>query len=231
MTRVAIVQSNYIPWRGYFNLIASVDRFILLDDVQYTNRDWRNRNRIKTPQGPHWLTVPVTVTARSQLICNVPVADPNWGAKHWRTLEANYRRTQHFLEIAQWLAPLYLDRRYSHLSDINRALLGAICGYLKIPTAIQSSQEFALIEGKTSRLRHICEQAGATAYVSGPAARAYMDEDEFSRVGISVEWFDYSDLPAYPQLWGDFEPQLSIVDLLFNCGDDAGQYLRGAIGQ
>lgn len=223
--RVAILQPNYIPWRGYFALLASVDRFILLENVQYTKQDWRNRNRIKTPQGLQWLTVPVMVQSLGALICDVRIADRNWGARHWRTLEMNYRRSSHFAEVAEWLAPLYLNRDFGHLISMNRAFLDAILKHLGIGTPISSSCDYVLPSERTERLVALCNQVGASVYVSGPAARDYLQEELFNQRGIAVEWFDYSGLPNYPQLWGGYEPQASIVDLLFNCGVDARRYL------
>ncbi|HST44289.1 MAG TPA: WbqC family protein, partial [Luteimonas sp.] len=129
--RVAILQSNYIPWKGYFDLIGSVDEFILYDDAQYTKNDWRNRNRIRTPQGSAWLTVPVGQGIHRR-IRDVVLPDARWQARHWRTLEANYRRAPCFDEVAQALAGYWLARRHASLSELNRALLSAVCGLLSI---------------------------------------------------------------------------------------------------
>jgi hypothetical protein len=219
MKKVAIVQSNYIPWKGYFDLIASVDEFILFDDAQYTRRDWRNRNRIKTPEGVEWLTVPVKVRGRYfQTIRETELDGSGWQTAHWRTLQANYRRAPHYAEIAAWLEPLYLHSRYGGLSELNRSLIEAVCRFLGITTGISNSWDYALTDGKSERLASLCEQAGAQAYVSGPSARQYLDERPFAERGIEVSWFDYSGYPEYPQLWGEFAHEVSILDLLFNCG-------------
>src|SRR5262245_40296687 len=159
--RVAIVQSNYIPWKGYFDMIAAVDEFILLDDVQYTRRDWRNRNQIKTASGPQWLTVPVEVKGKySQKIRDTEIHGTEWAASHWKTLYQNYRRAECFAEVAAWVEPLYLGETYSHLSRLNRRFIEAICGYLEIQTRITDSSDYRLPEGKTERLASLCEQAG-----------------------------------------------------------------------
>ena len=227
MTKVAICQSNYIPWKGYFDLISAVDEFILYDDMQYTRRDWRNRNKIKTPQGVQWLTVPVLAKGKYlQKICETEIDGSEWASTHWRSLSQNYRRSSHFEEIAEWLEPLYRVESVSHISQLNRRFIEAICNYLGIQTRIKNSWDYQLVEGKTERLANLCEQAGGTEYISGPAARGYIEERAFSDLGIKLTWFDYSDYPPYPQLWGEFVHGVTILDLLFNCGKNASLYMR-----
>lgn len=227
MKKVAILQSNYIPWKGYFDLIAAVDEFIVYDDMQYTRRDWRNRNLIKTPQGTQWLTVPVVVKGRYfQKIRDTAIADGDWADTHWKALQQNYRRAACFAEIAEWLEPLYLQHRYALLSELNMAFMRSICEYLGIKTAITQSSDYTLVDGKTERLADLCRQAGGTEYISGPTARDYIQEDIFRDLGIELSWFDYSGYPEYPQLWGDFVHGVSILDLLFNCGKQAPRHMR-----
>jgi len=225
--RVAIVQSNYIPWKGYFDMIAAVDEFILYDDMQYTRRDWRNRNQIKTPQGVQWLTVPVVVKGRyHQKIRETEIQGDEWAPVHWKSLLLNYRRTKCFPEIAAWLEPLYLGEPFTHLSQLNRAFIEAVCGYLGIRTRITNSWDYRLQEGKTERLADLCAQAGGTEYISGPAARGYIEEDVFRAMDIKLTWFDYDGYPPYPQLWGEFTHGVTVLDLLFNCGKDSPRYMR-----
>jgi hypothetical protein len=227
MKKVAIVQSNYIPWKGYFDMIAAVDEFILYDDMQYTRRDWRNRNQIKTPQGVQWLTVPVKVKGKyHQKIRDTEIEGSEWATAHWKSLALNYRRAPHFEEVASWLEPLYQERSFTHLSELNRCFIEAVCAYLEVPTAITNSSNYALMDGKVERLADLCLQAGGTEYVSGPAAREYLDEAVFSHRGIKLTWFDYAGYPAYPQLWGEFAHGVSVLDLLFNCGKDSPRYMR-----
>ena len=227
MKRVAIVQSNYIPWKGYFDMIARVDEFVLYDDMQFTRRDWRNRNQIKTPQGVQWLSVPVLVKGKyHQTIRETEIDGTAWAAVHWRTLAANYRRAPFFESVASWLEPLYLGADYTHLSMLNRALLEAVCSFLGLKTRLTNSWDYALSEGKSERLADLCLQAGGTEYISGPAARGYLDEAVFHHRGIKVTWFDYDGYPEYPQLWGAFAHGVSILDLLFNCGPESGRYMK-----
>nr|WHW29474.1 putative WbqC family protein [uncultured bacterium] len=227
MKKVAIVQSNYIPWKGYFDLIAAVDEFILYDDMQYTRRDWRNRNLIKTPQGTQWLTVPVRVKGNyHQTIRETKLDGGRWAADHWKTIVQNYKRAPYFAEVAAWLEPIYVSESFDHLSTLNRRLIEAICAYIGIGTRISNSWDYELVEGKTERLAGLCAQAGGTEYISGPSAKDYVDEAVFMGQGIKLTWFDYLGYPEYPQLWGDFAPGVTILDLLFSCGKDARRYMR-----
>jgi hypothetical protein len=237
--RLAVVQSNYIPWKGYFDLIAAVDEFVLYDEVQYTRRDWRNRNRIKTASGPLWLTIPVAVKGRYLApIREIMVSEPRWNVRHWRTLVTAYGRARGFRDAARLLEGLYLDCRETRLSLINERFLAAIRDFLRIATPLRWSWEYpgaapppgsaARDAARTHRLVEICTQAGADVYLSGPAARPYLQTEAFARRGIAVEFFDYSGYPEYEQLHPPFDHQVSVVDLLFNAGGEAGRYLLRA---
>lgn len=226
--KIAIVQSNYIPWKGYFDLIAAVDEFIIYDDMQYTRRDWRNRNKIKTQQGLHWLTVPVKVKGKyHQLIRDTEIDGEDWARIHWQTIIQNYRGSACFDQIASIFEPLYLQQHYSNISVLNRAFIEAICRYLGIKTKISNSWDYVLLNGNTTeRLADISVQAHGTEYISGPAAKDYVDEQAFTMRGIKLSWFDYSNYPEYPQLWGEFTHGVTILDLLFNCGNDSPRYMK-----
>ena len=227
MKKVAIVQSNYIPWKGYFDMIAAVDEFILYDDMQYTRRDWRNRNQIKTAQGVQWLTVPVRVKGKyHQTIRETEIDGEDWAVSHWRTLNQNYRRAPFFADIADWLEPVYLRETFRHLSALNRRLIEAVCIFLGIGTKITNSWDYRLSEGRSERLADLCVRAGATEYISGPAAKDYIEEQLFKDRGVKLTWFDYVGYPEYPQLWGEFVHGVTILDLLFNCGREAPRYMR-----
>lgn len=226
--RVAIVQSNYIPWKGYFDLIAAVDEFILLDDVQYTRRDWRNRNKIKTAQGVRWLTIPVEVKGKyHQRIRDVSVSDRDWARTHWRTLEHAYARAPHFKLYAPQVEAWY-DEAGSRplLTDINELFLRGLCGALGISTPIRRSSEFTLSEEPSERLLGLCTNVGATRYLSGPAARDYLNTGLFDAAGVAVEWMDYAGYAEYPQMHPPFEHGVSVLDLLFNTGRDAARFLK-----
>lgn len=225
--RIAIVQSNYIPWKGYFDLIQSVDEFVLFDDVQYTRRDWRNRNRIKTAHGLTWLTIPVQTTGQYlSLIKDIEVTDTAWAAKHWKTIAAAYGKAPCFRWFADRFEPLYASCDERRLSLINRRWLEAVCAALDIQTRLTWAMDYAVAEGKTERLVSICRQAGADTYISGPSARDYIDDEVFAAGGVALEYFDYAGYPPYPQLHGPFEHHVSIVDLLCHMGPEARHYVR-----
>jgi hypothetical protein len=228
--RAGIIQSNYIPWKGYFDFIDSVDEFVILDDVQYTRRDWRNRNVIKTPQGLKWLTIPVDVSGRyNQTIRETRISASKWVREHLATLQHVYARAPFFEEEWAWLRPLYEScEGIEHLSEVNEAFLHAICKRLEITTPLRRSSEFDAPPGKNERLIAICRRMGASEYLSGPAARAYMDEDLWLRSGVRVRYKSYGGYPEYPQMYGEFEHGVSIIDLLFCTGPDARRHFKSA---
>ncbi|MBY0230194.1 MAG: WbqC family protein, partial [Gemmataceae bacterium] len=214
-------------WKGYFDLINLVDEFVLYDDVQFTRRDWRNRNKIKTPGGELWLTIPVQVAGKyHQTIRETLVSDPGWARTHWRSLEHAYAKAPFFKSHAEPFRALYADPPGPSLSSINRAWLEAACGLLGIKTKLADSSEYRLEEDRNARLVSICKQAGATEYWSGPAARCYLDEAAFAAEGISVRWMEYGGYPEYPQLHPPFQHGVSVLDLLFNQGPDSTRYMK-----
>lgn len=224
---VAIVQSSYIPWKGYFDLIRAADEFILLDDVQFTKRDWRSRNRIKTKDGLYWLTVPVnTKGLYQQRIIDTTISDPAWAGKHWQTIHSAYARTPFFDTYGPRLKAIYQQPLPDKLSEINRLLIEAICQMLEITTPIRWSSEYHPSEGRNERLIDLCVKAGATDYLSGPSARGYVDEAAFASAGVTVHFVDYSGYPAYPQPHPPFEHAVSAIDLIFCTGSAARDYLK-----
>jgi hypothetical protein len=230
---LVITQSNYLPWRGYFDLLRSADEVVLLDSVQYTRRDWRNRNRIKTANGLQWLTIPVEVKGLFlQAIDETRIADSNWAKNHISAIEIAYARAAHYHSLAPWLFELIQGiAGESLLTTVNEYLLRALCGYLGITTPIRRCSEVldrtALRAMKpTERLLAIAREVGATRYLSGPAAQTYLDLDLFTVAGIEVMWMTYQGYSSHPQLWGPFEPHVSIVDLLLNTGPEAARYLQ-----
>lgn len=225
MKKVAILQSNYIPWKGYFDLISYVDEFIIYDDMQFTKKDWRNRNKIKTPQGLHWLSIPVG-SDTNRKIREVTFTDNNWREKHCKVLEANYKKSPFFEEVFSFIKPIIIDKNLNSLTQLNVSLIKSICSYLGILTPITYCWDYGLIEGKTERLVNLSQRAKADIYVSGPAAKDYIEEIFFKEQDVRLEWFDYNNYPAYPQLWGSFEHSVSILDLIFNCGKESYKYMR-----
>jgi hypothetical protein len=225
--RIAILQSNYIPWKGYFDIIHDVDLFVFYDDVQYTKNDWRNRNRIKTPGGLLWLTIP-TGSALDRRVCDVRLSDAHWAQKHWKSLRQFYSSAPYFKHYEPFFKEIYLGSRWETLSELNHYMIRSIArDILGIETQFADSRDFRMEGARLDRLMNLIESIGAESYVSGPSARSYIDENRFVASGIELIYKSYAGYPEYPQLHPPFEHAVSIVDLLFNAGPDAPQYIWG----
>ncbi len=204
---------------------------MIYDDVQYTRRDWRNRNRIKTAAGPRWLTIPVQVKGRyHQRICEVTVSDPGWAAQHWKSIQHAYARAPYFAQYAEALEALYQSCTEPALTTLNERFLRELCAWFNITTPIIRSEAFALPDDRSERLIEMCRQLNATHYLSGPSAKAYIEESQFADAGIEVVWMDYGGYAEYPQLHPPFVHEVSALDVLLNTGPDAPQYLQSYSG-
>ena len=226
MKKIAILQSNYIPWKGYFDLINMVDEFIFYDEVQYTKNDWRNRNKIKTPQGIQWLTISVRQESLDQKIKDTKISDKKWNIKHWRTISQNYSKSKYFKDYKDIFEELYLTCDEEYLSEINYKFITTINEILGIKTKLRWSSEFELVDGQTEKLLGICKDCNADIYLSGPAAKDYFNEDLAKQENIKVEWMDYSGYKEYEQLNPPFEHGVTILDLIFNEGDRAKEFMK-----
>jgi hypothetical protein len=225
--RVAIIQPNYIPWKGYFDMIHAVDTFIFLDDVQYTVRDWRNRNKIKTAAGAtSWLSVP-TLGGRSQRVCDVAIdGAQGWRHKHTEALRHSYGRTPFFAEYFPRFAEL-LSREWKLLADLDIALTQEICAWLGVERQFRRSSEWSVAGIKDDRLIELVERVGGTYYLSGPAARDYIVPEKFAEAKIELAYQDYSGYPEYPQIAPPFDHFVTILDLVFAVGGEAPEYIWG----
>lgn len=225
MRCLASVQPSYIPWRGYFHIIQKSDVFVFLDDVQHTRRDWRNRNRIKTASGSQWLTVPVGKVPLSTRINEVQL-DPSsgWAEKHWNRIEASYARAPFFEQYAPALKAIY-EHAWTNLSDLDIELTIVLCELLGIHhVEFHRGSDLDIVATKTDRFVKMCDRLAATRYLSGPAARSYIQPADFERAGLELEWMVY-DYPEYEQLYPPFDPQISVIDLLFMKGSEAGRWI------
>lgn len=225
--RVAILQSNYIPWRGYFDIIRSVDEFILYDVVQFTKNDWRNRNQIRTANGLLWLTIPVKTSGRfGQSIADTEIAGAGWAASHWKSIAEAYARAPHFAAYRRQFEEAYAACGHeSRLSAVNERLITLVASVLGLPTVIRGAGIEPPPGDRNERLVHVCRSRGAQVYLTGPSARSYIDLAMFAAAGIDVEFMDYSGYRPYPQVHGDFEPHVSVLDLIFNTGESATEHL------
>lgn len=230
MKKVAILQSNYIPWKGYFDIIDSVDEFIFYDEMQYTKNDWRNRNKIKTQSGLIWLTIPCETKgsiSNFQKINETKITDKRWAKKHWNSIQLNYAKAPYFKEYKGYFENLYkFCENEEFICNVNYKFIYAINDLLGIKTKISFSQDYGLIEGKTERLVDLVKKAGGTEYLSGPAAKDYIVKECFDKENIKLSWMDYSGYREYPQLFPPFEHGVTVLDLIFNTGKDAINYIR-----
>lgn len=230
MKKVAILQSNYIPWKGYFDIIDSVDEFIFYDEMQYTKNDWRNRNKIKTQSGLIWLTIPCETKgsiSNFQKINETKITDKRWAKKHWNSIQLNYAKAPYFKEYKGYFENLYKScENEEFICNVNYKFIYAINDLLGIKTKISFSQDYGLIEGKTERLVDLVKKAGGTEYLSGPAAKDYIVKECFDKENIKLSWMDYSGYREYPQLFPPFEHGVTVLDLIFNTGKGAINYIR-----
>lgn len=226
MTSVVVLQPSYMPWLGYFDQMDRADVFVFYDVVQYDKNGWRNRNRIKTRQGAQWITVPVLQSKRhDQTNLEVEIdTRGDWAAKHTSSLEQAYAHARHVDDYLPEIASV-LHQPWTKLVDLNVRLTQTICGWLDIATECHRCSELDVAGDRNERLLNICRRFGADRYISGDSAKDYLDEDAFRRSGIEVEWQDYRH-PRYEQLHGEFLPNLSVIDLLFNCGGESLAIIR-----
>jgi len=226
--KCVILQPSYIPWRGYFHQIQKADLFIFYDDVQYDSRGWRNRNRIRTPNGSSWITIPIDHSrfkSHKSLISEVYISwEKRWNEAHQRQIENSYRKAPFYNHYRDLLEEIY-SKRPEKLADFTIETTILLARELGIgDTRFMRSSECDLDGSKTDRLLMLLKHVGATHYISGPSAKDYMDEEKFGEAGITFEYVNY-DYPEYPQLYLPFDPQVTILDLLLMVGPDAGRYI------
>ena len=218
---VGIVQSAYLPWKGYFDIIRKCDKFVFFDTVQFSKRSWVSRNRIKSPLGSRWISVPVSGST-SQSIREVTISKEGWVDSHLASIRQSYSTTPHHYSVEEMI--LSSEEKCNGLiSNFNISFISMVCDYLNIPTELINASEIPQSGVRSDLLISICRHLGATKYVSGPAAKSYIG-DEFDIAGIELEWMDYSNYPEYEQLHGDFEHQVSIVDLISMEGKGSSKF-------
>ena len=229
MKKLVILQSNYIPWKGYFDILHDADMFLFYDEVQFTTRDWRNRNKVYSKQGlSKWLTVPCG-NDRDRRIDEVKINnDLPWNQDHWNAISNAYAKAPHFHEYKDFFQHVYFEMKWEYLSHLNQFLIKHISKeFLGVKTEFASSTEYDSTGKSSDKILSLCKSVGCEEYISGPAAKSYMDEAAFSAEGINVAWKDYSGYPEYSQAREPFENAVSIVDLLMNTGKDAPYYIWG----
>lgn len=224
--KAAIIQSNYLPWKGYFDIIHDVDSFVFLEDVQYTKNDWRNRNKIKTPNGTQWITVPVHSDLDKCIFQTKIDNSKKWEEKHKKAIHANYASSCYYDTYKDNIIKIY-NKRFDSISELNIHAIKLICKILDINVKYFNSNDLNITGNKDDKIIKICNKIGAEAYLSGPAAKSYIDENKFEDAGIQLEYKDYLGYPEYSQIWGDFDHFVSIIDVIFNCGEESPYYIWG----
>lgn len=224
---LVVLQPGYLPWLGFFDQLRRADVFVYYDDVQFDKHGWRNRNRIKTPSGPLWLTVPVLHHGQGPLAIKDTLIDNKtpWSRKHIGSMKQYYAKAPYAKRYLPELEAL-LSRPWTHLAELDIAVAGLLAQWLELPAPSLRTSQLGIGGGKSQRLIDLCRHFGATTYLSGNAASDYLDVALFRAQGLEVVWQDYAH-PAYPQQHGSFEPFLSAIDLLLNCGDRSAQILKG----
>lgn len=224
---VVILQPAYLPWLGFFDQMYKSNIFVILDDVQYDKHGWRNRNRIKTMQGVQWLTVPVLISGRNKpIIKNVLINNrTSWQKKHLRGIEQNYKKSQFFRDYF-YIFEETLSKEWKYLIDLDMEFIYRLNAVLGLNRKIIFASDLNIKADKTERLINICQMLNASKYLTGDAAKEYIDEAEFTKNNIKLEFHNYIH-PAYKQLYGEFIPFLSVIDMLFNHGDKSLQILTG----
>jgi hypothetical protein len=222
--KAALIQSNYLPWKGYFDIIHDVDVFVFVEDVQYTSKDWRNRNKLKTPYGSKWISVPV-MGGVNQKICEAKISySQNWMKKHKSMMKANYNVSEYYDTYKDDIFEIY-DQKFETISELNIYSIKKICKILGVTTKFMNSTTLNSHGTKDDKIIDICNKIGADVYLSGPAAKSYIVNEKFKKAGIILEYKDYSGYPEHSQLWGEFDHFVSIIDIIFNCGDKAPYYI------
>lgn len=224
---VAVIQSNYIPWKGYFDIIHDADLFIFHDDLQFTKNDWRNRNKIKTLNGSRWLTISVG-TNEDRLICETPLPHSKWAAEHWNLISHNYKKAPYYSYYRPFFEEIYLGRKWTMLSELNQHIIKRISReILGISTEFVDSRTYNLRKKSNERLIELLRYVGAKIYISGPLAKSYIDTLSFDEAGIKLIWKSYDGYPHYSQFFPPFEHNVSIIDLLFHAGPNSPWYIWG----
>lgn len=235
MTRVCIVQSNYLPWRGYFDLIAKCDLMVVYDSVQYTVNDWRNRNRLKGPSGPMWITVPVRTKGRTgQRVRDAEVVDHSWVRAHRNTVQSALGRARYWGWMADGLAGAWeTAATASHLHVVNRSFIDAVIRLLELPTAVVEDVDVLRDGDRTltpsARVAEVVARVGGSSYLTGPAGLDYLVPGDFADRGVRLEVIDYGSLQPYPQQFGPWLDGMSVLDLLANVGPGSRSHLTSSV--
>lgn len=226
MKKVAVIQSSYIPWKGYFDMIRNVDLFIFYDHVQFTKQDWRSRNFIKAPEGKRFLSIPCGSNTNRK-IYEVELPDNDWQRGHWDSIKQCYKKAPFFSEFKSFFDEIYLGKRWKYLSELNQYVIKKIAAdILKTTTVFEDSRTYDLQHSKAEGIKEILEKCGSEIYLCGPAAKNYLRGDFIDTMSSKLVWMDYAGYPEYDQLYLPFDHNVSIIDMIFNLGYETTNYMK-----
>ncbi len=230
MKSVAIMQPTYLPWSGYFGLLESVDTFVILDNVQFAKRSWQQRNKIKTPNGSRWLTVPIESKGKRDQVIEKTIinSEKDFSSQHKKSIEVNYAKSRFFKNEYKQIFKL-INPGKKFLAELNLDLIEYFCYRLSIKTKIIKASQINCSGAKANLLFSICNTLGAQTYISPPGSKEYLKEGSlFDSSNIKVNYFNFNH-PKYEQLWGEFLPYMSLIDMIFNCGDESIELIKDNI--
>lgn len=224
---ITIHQPNYLPWLGFFYKLSLADVLVFLDNVQFTKNGYQNRTEIKTSQGKQWLTVPVLTKGKPQQLTNAVEIDNkiDWRKNHWKTIVQNYSKSPHFALIAPLLEEAYA-KEWCRLVDLNEKLIQGVCKILGLELRFVKASELNVPGTGSALLLNICQVLKADTYISGPSGKDYLDVNAFNANNVKLDFSAFK-CPPYPQMWGNFIPNLSVIDLIANGGGRSLEILRG----
>ena len=225
--KIAILQPNYIPWKGVFDLINQVDVFVFYDDVQYTKKDWRSRNKIKSPNGEHWITVPViTKGKREQLISEAEIDNTqNWQSKHYKSILGSYSKAPYFDQYSYIIDEIYINNKWKKLVDLNIFSTKLIADILGIKVEWYKSSDYNFTGDKSGeKVVKLCKQFDCNYFINGPASKAFMNQELFNKNNIELKYMEY-EYPQYKQLYPPFDHYVTVLDTIFHCGEEAKKFI------
>ena len=223
LTTCVISQSNYIPWKGYFQMIAKADIFVFYDNVSFTSRDWRSRNKIFTKDGELWLTIPVG-SNRGKNIDEVDLPNGKWKTKHLESIKRAYSKFPYYEDVKEIIDPIFFERAVDNLSLFNQKLIKSFCKYLEIDTKFYNASDLGIDGNRVEKLIKICKKLGADTYISGPAAKNYI-KNEFDDSGINLQWMEYGPFEEYEQNGSEFSHYVSIIDTIARLGKGSIEHI------
>ncbi len=227
--RCTILQPTYLPWVGYFEMISATDVFVIYDHVQFVRKSWQQRNKIKTANGITVLSVPVQHDKQTARICDIKISYDNGNQlhKHWKSIEVSYKKSKYFKLYESIFREIYFQE-HVYIKDLNVSLIKAICGILEIKNKIIYSSDLNITNGENDKSKDVadlCKAIGANYIYDAKGAESFLNKEVLAKHGVEIQFQEYEH-PSYSQLWGNFQPYMSTIDLLFNEGPASMEIIK-----